>query len=124
MESALNSISPALDTAWENDTYKPTTGTPYQEVSILFAAPENVEYGAGYRESGYMQVMLKYPLKKGSKDATDRAELIRTTFKRGNSFTHGGVATIVSNTPEIGPGGVEDGRFVIPVRVRFFANVN
>jgi hypothetical protein len=52
----------------------------------------------------------------------DRAELIRTTFKRGNAFTASGVTTTIEKTPEIGPAMLDDDRYVLPVRVRFYAN--
>jgi hypothetical protein len=54
---------------------------------------------------------------------TTRAELIRSTFYRGASFTSGGVTVNIEKTPEIAPGRVEEDRFVIPVKVRIFAHV-
>lgn len=124
LESGLNAMSPALATAWENVAFTPpTTSTPYQSVSILFATPDNASYGSGYREQGFMQIDLMYPQQNGPAAAYARAELIRTTFARGETFTSGAVSVIVDRTPEILAGRNEGGRYVLPVRVRFFANL-
>ena len=121
LETALNGMT-ALATAYENAPYMPVAGTPYQQVHILFADPDNLEYGSRHRELGYMQVKLMYPLQVGTATVAARAELIRTTFYRGASFTSSGVTVIVEKTPEVGSGQVEGDRWAVPVRVRFFAN--
>lgn len=122
LETALNGMT-ALSTAWENAAFIPVAGTAYQQVNILFAEPDNVEYGRTHRELGYMQIKLMYPLQVGSVTAITRAELIRSTFYRGASFTASGVTVIVERTPEIGAGSVEGDRWAIPVKIRFFANI-
>jgi hypothetical protein len=124
LEVALAAMSPALATAWENAPYTPVAGTPYQRVTLLLAEPANLEMGsARYTEQGYLQISLAYPLNAGAGAATARAELIRSTFYRGASFTSGGVTVNIEKTPEIAPGRVEEDRYVIPVKVRFFAHV-
>lgn len=125
LETALNGMSPALATAWENHAYTPVAGTPYQRVTVLLAEPVNAEIGRSglYMEQGFMQVDLAYPLNAGANAATTRAELIRTTFYRGASFTASGVTVTVERTPEIMPGRVDEDRFVVPVRIRFYAHV-
>lgn len=123
LEVALNAMSPALSTAWENAAFVPVPGTPYQQVNVLFASPDNIEFGRTHRESGFMQVKLMYPLQVGTSAAAARAELIRSTFYRGASFTSSGVTVVVERTPEISPGSVDGDRYAIPVKVRFFANI-
>lgn len=123
LEVALAAMSPALGTAWENTDYSPTVGTPYQRVHLLFAEPANPEIGSRYTERGILQVSLAYPLGAGPAAATTRAELLRTTFYRGASFTASGVVTTIERTPEIAPGRVEEDRWVVPVKIRFFAHV-
>lgn len=123
LETALNAMSPALATAWENMAYTPVAGTAYQQVHILFAAPDNLEFGSHHREVGYMQVKLMYPLQVGTATIAARAELIRTTFYRGASFTSSGVTVVIEKTPEVSPGSVEGDRWAVPVKVRFFANI-
>lgn len=123
LEVALAAMSPALATAYENANYSPVVGTPYQRVFVLRAAPDNPEIGRFTIERGIMQISLYYPLGTGPAAAEARAELIRTTFYRGASFTASGVTTIIERTPEISPGRAEDDRWVVPVRVRFFAHI-
>jgi len=123
LETALNNITPSIAQAWENAAFTPVAGTPYQQVNILFAEPDNVEYGRTYRELGYLQIKLMYPLKNGSLTAITRAELIRSTFYRGASFTSSGVTVVIDKTPEISAGSVEGDRWAIPVKIRFFANI-
>lgn len=122
LEVALNAMAVPLATAWENTPYSPDVGTPYQRVNFLAAEPENPEIGGSVIERGFMQVSLCYPLDTGPAAAASRAELIRQTFKRGNAFTSSGIITQIERTPEIAPAMIEDDRYVVPVRVRFFAH--
>lgn len=122
LEVALAAMTPALATAYENAPFTPAQGTPYQRVTLLLAEPANPEMSSGYTEQGFLQVDLAYPLNAGPAAATARAELIRTTFYRGASFTASGVTTVVERTPEIRPGRVEDDRFIIPVRIPFYSH--
>jgi len=123
LEVALAAMSPALATAYENAPFTPVSGTPYQRVNLLLAEPNNPEMGGLYTEQGYLQISLAYPLNAGPGAATARAELIRSTFPRGATFTSGGVKVHVTRTPEIAPGRIEEDRFVIPVKVRIHAHV-
>lgn len=122
LETALNAMSPALATAWENSPYTPVNGTPYQRVYLLAAEPDNPEMGGHVTERGFLQISLCYPLDAGPNAAMTRAELIRTTFPRGAAFTASGITTQIERTPEIAPAQIEDDRYVVPVRVRFFAH--
>lgn len=122
LETALAAISPALDTAWENTPFTPTTGTPYQRVHLLAAEPDNPEMGTLATERGFMQVTLCYPLDTGPGAAMARAELIRATFIRGASFAASGVTTTIERTPEIAPAMIEEDVYAIPVRIRFYAH--
>ncbi len=120
LETALNGIDPSIDTAWENASFTPpNSSTPYQEVNTLFARPFNAEVASNHQELGYMQVKLMYPLKVGTAAVSARAELLRSTFTRGNSFTNGGVTVNITDTAEVLPGIVDDGRFAVIVKIRF-----
>jgi len=124
LELALTAMTPSLQTAYENAKFTPVVGTPYQQVTLLLAEPANPVVGVDFHtELGFLQVDLKYPLSAGPGPATTRAELIRTTFHRGASFTASGVTVNIERTPEIMPGRVEEDRFVIPVRIRFYAHI-
>ena len=122
LETALAAMTPALDTAYENKQHTPVQGTPYQAVYLMPAAPVNPEMGRLTQERGFMQVSLFYPLGTGPAAATARAELIRQTFYRGRSFVASGVTTTIENTPEIAPAMVDDDRYHVPVRIRFFSH--
>jgi hypothetical protein len=121
LETALNSITPAIATAWENAPYSPVAGTPYQQVTLLRAQPDNPEIGAAFAERGFLQVNLFYPKDAGPGAAEARAELIRAAFPFGASLTSGGVTVNIIATPEVAPARAEDDRFLVPVRVRFSA---
>ena len=122
LETALYSLSPSFATAWENVSYRPTPGVPYQQAYLLFAKPDNPIFSSGHRELGFMLVRLIYPLSTGLFDAMTRAELLRSAFYKGASFTSGDAIVYVERTPEILSGRVEGSRYVIPVKIRFFAN--
>lgn len=121
LETQLNSITPALATAWENAVYKPIAGTPYQQVSLLRAQPDNPEIGAAFSERGFLQANLFYPKEAGPGAAEARAELIRSAFPFRASFVSGGVTVNIIATPEVAPARAEDDRFLVPVRIRFSA---
>ena len=123
LETALNGMSPAISTAWENVPFTPANGTAYQQVFIQLNNTENPEFANGYRESGIFQINLRYPINTGAAAALTRAELIRSTFKRGYSFTNNGVTVTIDKTPSIGSGTIVDDRYFLPVRVNFYANV-
>lgn len=124
LESALDAMSPALATAWENTPYTPVAGTDYQRVYLLLAEPASLEmHKRIHREQGFLQISLCYPLGIGPSAATARAELIRATFYAGRTFTSGGFTAVIDGTPEIAPAAIEDDRYVLPVRVRFYSHV-
>lgn len=126
LEIALNAITPALATAWPNVAFKPPTDAaiPWQRADVLFAGPDDLEMGSTYhREQGVFLVSLFYPLQIGNNLALARAELLRSVFFRGASFTIEGVVVTIVQTPEIPAGSVEGDRWVIPVRIRFYANI-
>jgi hypothetical protein len=115
LESALDGMTPPLATAWQNVPFTPVVGTPYQRASLLLAEPDNREFGSGFQEQGFLQVDLCYPQSVGANAAEARAELLRTTFKRGTSLAN----ILISHTPEVKPAYNDQDRFIIPVRIRF-----
>lgn len=123
-EVALAAMSPALSTAYENAEFTPVVGTEFQRVYLIPGEPDDQELsGQLYWERGFFQVNLHYPLGAGPAAVSTRAELVRTTFYRGASFTSGAVTVIVRRTPEIGPGLTEDDRFIVPVRIQYSAQI-
>lgn len=112
-------------TAWEN-MYFPVQANrvPYQKVQLMPARPDDVTMGRGYRrEIGIFQVTLVYPLQLGTGDAYARAELIRSTFPRGASFTNSGIVVHIDKTPEIMGAMINDEAYMLPVRVYYYADI-
>lgn len=117
-------MTPAIVTAWENVPFTPPAATvPYQMAHVLFAQPDNLVYGSEYREQGIFQVRLMYPINAGSGAALARAELLRQQFSRGTTLTASGTTVHISGTPEIAPGAVEENRYAVIVRIRFYAHI-
>lgn len=123
LETALAAMTPALATAWENASYAPTAGTPYQRVSMLFAEPVNTEYGRSFQQGGMFVVALCWPQGAGAADIAARIELLRGVFYRGAAFTSDGLTTTVARTPLILAATLEGDRYVVPVQVPFLATI-
>lgn len=111
-------------TAWDNIGFKPVPGVPYQKVNLVFAEPDDITMGSGYfREQGFIQVSLMYPILFGTLDIAARAELIRSTFPRGSSFEKDGVTVKVLRTPSVMTGMPIDESYAIPIRIQFQADI-
>lgn len=111
-------------TQWENVPFEPFVGVPYQEVFLMAANPDNPTYGSGfYRELGYLQIGLHYPKEKGTKAISTRAELIRSTFERGNSFTKDAITVNILRTASIEPGPNTDSYICTIVKIPYWADI-
>jgi hypothetical protein len=124
LEEKLKTITPAIDTAWEQKKYTPKIGRPYQSAYLLLADPENPSMGNGmYRQRGVFQVTLTYPLGRGSKDIETRADLLRTTYYRGLTLTEDSVNVVIEKTPAISHQPNEDAYAIKIVKIEFFAEI-
>lgn len=124
LETRLNALTPEISTAWENVDFAPQQGVPYQKFNLLRAEPENPEQtGTFKRFLGVMQVSLYFPRSTGPGAAEARGELLRAHFPRGLALTKDGVTVQVDRTPYMMSGFNEGDRYVVPVRVPYFANV-
>lgn len=124
LEVALFGMTPTIDIAWENQTYVPSSSVPYIRAVLMPSEPENPTMGDGFhRLNGLLYLEFFYPKSTGSATAAARAELTKTTFKRGNSFTNSGVKVIIDKTPEIGMGAVINEWWVLPFRARWHADI-
>lgn len=123
-EKAINAMTPPLATAWENSAFTPVPGTPYQRVHIMRGRPQNPTFDSYRREVGFMQIMLCYPRNAGPAASEARAELIVTTFPWRLGITEGSVTVRVDGTPHVMDGFNDDeDRWVVPVRIPFYANI-
>lgn len=109
--------------AWENVEFAPVSGIPYQTGTLVRAKPDNPEMGASFRDRGFFQVDCVFPSQRGTSTAEARAELIRTTFKRGTTLSSGSVTLMVLETPHILPGYSAPGVFIVPVRIPYEAQI-
>ena len=125
LEVRLNAMAPALATAWENVSFTPPAVTvPYQKANVLFATPDNPEWGKFRFEQGYLQVTLLYPQNAGSLAAAARAKAIADHFPKGLTLTHSGVNTQINKPAEIGNGVPDGDRWMLPVRIPFHAGIS
>jgi len=124
LETHLRTLPELPPVAWENVNFTPVNGTPYVAPFTLFTEPDD----AGFRDSsniqrGYMQIGLHFPTNTGAGAARTLAKRLRRHFPRGSSYVAGGVKTNILATPEITGGTIEEGRYVVRVRVRFYAEL-
>lgn len=97
LEARLNSLSPALATAWENVNYVPVQGTPWQRVSLMANPTFPLGLGPGgiVQWSGILQVSLFYPQNTGPGAAETRAGLLLSHFSRGLGLTAGSIKVLI-----------------------------
>lgn len=124
LEARLNSITPPLLTAWENESFTPTVGVPFQRVRMLYGTPANRTLGCNrWTELGVMQVDLCYPVGGGNSTAQARAELLRSTFRRGLSLTHSGQSVRIPRTPSKTVLPIDGDRYVVAVSIPYEADI-
>lgn len=124
LQKALDTLTPTLATAKENQDFTPVTGTPYQALHLMPAMPDNAVMGAGmFIEAGILQVSLMYPLGQGTGPSQLRAELVRSLFKRGRTFVEAGVRVHCTKTPKVGPGFKDGDRWHLPISVHWHAYI-
>ena len=59
----------------------------------------------------------------GKQAAVAKAEAIQTAFKRGSSVSSGGITATIERSPEIMAGYTDENRFIVNVKIWFFANI-
>jgi len=124
-EKRLATMSPALSTAYENVPFTPVTGTAFQRARLLPASPENPTLGDGYyREVGFFEIVLFYPLNGGRNLAQTRAEYIKSHFARGLAMSESGLVIKVMRTPSVASAVQLEDRYVVPVSIEYYAEVN
>lgn len=124
LEKHLATLSPNLQTSYENATFTPVAGTPYQRLNLLPNTPDNsIQGSATYFERGIFQVTMAYPLGTGPAASEAQAQLIRAHFKRGVSMVESGVTVIVMDTPRVSPSMVDGDRYSTPISITFQAQI-
>lgn len=125
LETALAAVDPTFPTAWANQSFAPpVSGAAYQEPFVLFGEPVNAEMGdRQHREEGIFQINLQYPPNTGDGAARTKAGAIKAAFYRTRSLVSGGITTVIERTPHAGGGRLEEGRWMVPVKIRFYAYI-
>lgn len=123
-EKSLTTLSPEIDSAYENKKYEPIMGKPYQRLQLAPNPVQNPTLGDSYyREVGEFQVFLCYPSHSGTLDVLTKAHLIRDTYFRGFTLVEGDTEIIVSKTPRIDGAIITSDRYIVPVIIEYFASV-
>src|SRR5690606_8375548 len=119
----LSTLTPVIPIADTNTNYTPVSGTPYHEEFLLPATPQAAGIGVNAKNflSGIYQVNCVYPTAQGRLNATTRAALVRTHFKRGTQLTTGQTVLTVQGVG-INPPFMRDGWWVVPVSIRYTAD--
>lgn len=118
LEQRLATLTPALATAYENATFTPVTGTPYQRINMLVNRPVDHAVTLDVTEQrGIVQVTLMYQQGTGRGAAQARAALIADLFKPPLTLTNGAVKVELVKTVHVG-GGMPDGdRWMVPISI-------
>jgi hypothetical protein len=125
LEAGLATLTPKLDTQYENVAYTPKAGVPYQSAYLIMNRPDNPTLGDDfYREKGIFQVTLRYPLLGGTVAIMTQAEKIRHLFRRGQVFTKDSIKVLIDKTPEIRTLPNESDRFIVVVRIYFSCDIH
>lgn len=120
----LAAMTPDLPTAVENETFTPPAADlPYQRASLLPAEPRNPEQGGFIQRQGVFSVVLAYPEAMGAGPGQERAEAVEAHFPRNLTLGWSGLSVKVRYTPTIAPGFSEGDRYMIPVSIRYDADV-
>ena len=109
------------NTAFENISFTPKTGTPYQLSRLVPLPVENPTLGDNYnREVGFYQVVLSYPKGEGVGRLTTMADKIKDYFKRGTTLVEGSDKVVIDRTPQISSVYINDTRAEITIRIRYY----
>lgn len=112
-------------TAWQNVPFtQPAPSTPWQQVWFPRFNAENPTMGSDFhRIHDYFQIDLMYPLLKGTSAIDTRVGVIKSLFKRGASFTNGGITVRIEETPSVIDYGPDGNFYKKCIKVRYWADV-
>lgn len=122
MMQRLDAISPLLNVAWPNvePGFDPAAVDLYLEVQFFRNRPDRMTIGGRHRLPGIMQVTVSGKQKSGVRAAEEMAETIRSQFPADHKITDADGHTVrITETPEIAGGLPDQGRWRVPVSIRF-----
>ena len=119
-EEAINAISPTIATAYENVSFTPSSGVPYQELYDIPALNNHLFIdNSEFEGLGIFQITLKYPSGTGMKTVSNRAELYVSSFPVGRKLTKNGDIITVLQTPKVNNLGVDGDRVIVAVSINY-----
>ena len=118
----INTVTPKIDSVYENKEYTPINDVPFQELYILLS-DNTSEYinETTYNMEGLFQISLNYPINQGRTAAMDRATLYMNLFPKNTKLTYNGLTVRQVGIPQIANLGVVGDRYKIALRVQFLA---
>lgn len=123
-EKKLKALDLTFPTANENASFTPVTGTAYQRTRLLPSQPENPTIGGNhYREVGFYEIVLFYPVNTNRGTAQAKAEAIKAHFSRGTAMTENGITVVVARTPNISPAITDGDRYAIPISINYYSDL-
>lgn len=122
-ERHLGTLSPSVQTAWENVSFTPQNAL-YQRVQFMIRPPDDPVLGTGFhRERITMQVFVVGQINKGTSEVINRAELIRNHFGKGLTLVENNIRIHVLRTPQIAGTSISSDRVICPVIIELVAEV-
>nr|DAV04098.1 MAG TPA: tail completion protein [Caudoviricetes sp.] len=117
LEKAVLAVTPAIDTAFENTTFNPRAGEPYQQLHFLPAKPEAAVIDDSISEVlGVFQIILRYPAGEGVKNVLERARLYEKAFKVGVKLEN---EVFITAPTSVNILGVDGDRYGVAVSIYF-----
>lgn len=117
LEKAVLAVAPAIDTAFENTTFKPRANEPYQQLYFLPAKPEAAVIDDSISEVlGVFQITLRYPAGEGVKNVLERARLYEKAFKVGVKLEN---EVFITAPTSVNILGVDGDRYGVAVSIYF-----
>jgi hypothetical protein len=117
LEKAVLAVTPAIDTAFENTTFSPRVGEPYQQLHFLPAKPEAAVIDDSISEVlGVFQITLRYPAGEGVKNVLERARLYEKAFKVGVKLEN---EVFITAPTSVNILGVDGDRYGVAVSIYF-----
>ena len=111
-----------LDIAWPNvePGFDPVAADLYLEVAFFRNRPDRLTISGNHRLPGIMQVTVSGKQGGGVRAVEEMAETIRNRFPTDQKITDAdGHSVRVTETPEIAGGLPDQGRWRVPVSIRF-----
>lgn len=116
--------TPAVPVQYQNVAYTPAIGTRYLRTFTIPAETENPSLGDAHRRyTGILQANLYMPDGNGSGTGETLADSLLTYFARGESFTISGVTVRILQSPSVNPALNDNGWYIVPVAIRYQADI-